>query len=302
MGFRRMMIASIIVIILFGSVIGCSGQKDNSRNLGPQTNSDTQTISTTEETALKTPTPTVEPTKTVEPTPIAEPTVDKSYDSIENGPVSIYTIDGQTLFAVITLPEAENDRHVALILGHERDSNYHSWDPFIEELTNMGYTIIAFDFRGHGESSGSKDFRTLKEDVDSVIGYLNYQGFDLIVCVGASQGGTGCLASTLTTDSIIGIAMISSPMNIQTRHILKSYLGNLTIPKLIMVDENDFANNNTPGFVDDILRMYEWSAEPKLLYLGPGILHGASILMGESGIEARSMFIDFLSTILESLE
>ena len=166
----------------------------------------------------------------------------------------------------------------------------------------MGYTVLAFDFRGHGESSGSENYNTLKEDVDSVIRYLEFQGFDKIVCAGASQGGTGCLASTLSTETIIGLILISSPMNIQERHIKKSYLQTLEIPKLIMVSEDDSATIRTPDFVTSILKMYEWSAEPKTLYLAPGFLHGTALLYGEIGNEAMDLFINFLSSFIENLQ
>jgi pimeloyl-ACP methyl ester carboxylesterase len=301
MGLRDKLASAIIVLILAGLAAGCSGNNENSQNLDIQANLDSKTIPTIEIETISS-TPTIESTEIIEPTPTVEPTVELSYDPIENGFVSIYTSDGETLAGFVTLPDEDIDRQVALILGHENASNYHSWDPLIEDLAGMGYTVLAFDFRGHGESSGSEDYSTLKEDVDSVIRYLDFQGFDQIVCTGSSQGGTGCLASTLSTDSIVGLILISAPMNIRERHIKRSYIESLVIPKLVIVAENDSATYTTPDFVTDILKMYEWAAEPKSLYLDPGFLHGTALLYGESGTEGRNMFFDFLSSILDSLE
>ena len=63
---------------------------------------------------------------------------------------------------------------------------------------------------------------------------------------------------------------------------------------MIIVAENDSATVNTPDFVDAILRMYEWSAEPKELILTEGFFHGVSVLMGDQGLVAREAFFEFL--------
>jgi hypothetical protein len=62
-----------------------------------------------------------------------------------------------------------------------------------------------------------------------------------------------------------------------------------------MVAENDYAEYNTPVFVSNILRMYEYCAEPKLLCLDPGIAHGTMMSLGISGLEARNFFFDFVA-------
>ena len=41
---------------------------------------------------------------------------------------------------------------VAVVLAHDDDGNLCTWVPFATQLAQHGYTAIAFDFRGYGES------------------------------------------------------------------------------------------------------------------------------------------------------
>ena len=251
--------------------------------------------STPEPTATQVP-PTVTPTP--EPTSTEVPTTEPSVSTDGSGPISIKTEDGLTLAGFITYPDEAVDKEIALILGHEHDSNYHSWDPLVADLTEIGYSVLAFDFRGQGESEGAQDFTKLVTDTNAVISYLNREGFDRIACMGSSMGGTGCLGAALD-HPFAGLVMVSAPMNIQKNIVSKDDLAKMVFPKLVIVAENDSATYNTPDFVDDILKMYEWMAEPKTLFLDPGFIHGAGLLYGTSGVEAKNQLIEFLSAILD---
>ena len=38
-----------------------------------------------------------------------------------------------------------------LLLGHMFTANLHAWDPVAEHFHNRGYSVLTWDFRGHGE-------------------------------------------------------------------------------------------------------------------------------------------------------
>lgn len=207
------------------------------------------------------------------------------------------TSDGLELAGLLTYPEEALDKQIALVLGHENNTNLHSWDQLIQDLTDLGFTVLAFDFRGYGESEGSQGFSTLAADVNAVIQYLQQEGYERIVCMGSSMGGTGCLEASLVNE-LSALVLISSPMNIQGSGVAKSDLAAIRIPKLVMVAENDMTGMNTPDFVEDILKMYEWSAEPKSLYLDQSFYHGTAILYASGG-EAKSTLLQFLAGIAD---
>lgn len=77
----------------------------------------------------------------------------------------------------------------------------------------MGFTVLAFDFRGHGASEGREDFAALAMDLAPALAYLQGMGFERIVCMGSSMGGTACLETALTYE-FAGLVLISTPMNI----------------------------------------------------------------------------------------
>ena len=100
---------------------------------------------------------TPEPTATPSHTNTLVPTIEPTMASFATEPLTLVTEDGVILAGHLTLPEPETDKQIGLILAHEVDSNHHVWDAMVSDFASMGFTVLAFDFRGHGESSGGKD-------------------------------------------------------------------------------------------------------------------------------------------------
>src|SRR4051812_40896271 len=48
-------------------------------------------------------------------------------------------------------------RGPGVVLAHMYPADQRSWTPMAEELARVGYRALTFDFRGYGESGGSKD-------------------------------------------------------------------------------------------------------------------------------------------------
>jgi pimeloyl-ACP methyl ester carboxylesterase len=89
-----------------------------------------------------------------------------------------------------------NDNNKIVVLCHGLNGNKterNSFNPFVEKLQKQNINSFRFDFRGHGESTGN-DFEMTPtkevEDLEKTIEHLNSIGFNEIVLLGASFGGS----------------------------------------------------------------------------------------------------------------
>jgi uncharacterized protein len=83
-----------------------------------------------------------------------------------------------------------------------------------EACARRGWTFAAFDFRGHGESSGSRlDLRgsTLLEDVETVCAYLASRGIGRLGPVGSSMGGWAAAWFTLRHPEVVPACVLIAP-------------------------------------------------------------------------------------------
>jgi len=255
--------------------------------LPPHTETATLPPTTTATVAsLATDTPTYTPFYTKTPTPLP--------DGVEL--VHLRTEDSLELLGFLHTPLTLASDSVAVVLGHELGANHGSWEPFASRLVEQGYTTLTFDFRGHGASPGTRDFATLGLDAAAAIKFLTLQGFDRVVCIGASMGGTACLAAAAGGYEIAGLGMLSSPRNIPGGPVLvsKSDFRAMTFPKVFMIAEEDYAS---PTFVADFIEMVEEASEPKASYLYPGMAHGTGLLLGATGEEAQEILLQLVETI-----
>jgi esterase/lipase len=133
-------------------------------------------------------------------------------------------------------------------------------------------------------------------DTTAAIQVLHSSGYDQVACVGASMGGSGCLAAALDT-KLVGLADLSGPMNIPKTYggsILVTWddLATLTMPKLFVIAQEDRV---TPDFVARFIEMAERAPEPKDLVVYSGTWHGTSLLHHEEhGEDLRARLIRFL--------
>ena len=244
------------------------------------------------------------PTKTEKPTRTTRPTNTPKPPTLTPEGYEAFTFEGEdgTIIAgYIFKPIEVNDKQIGLVLAHDLNSTHEVWFSFLEDFTGLGYTVMAFDLRGHGESmgDGSVVSRAMALDVLYAINILKDRGFDQIVCVGAKIGGTGCLMAAMETD-LAGLVMISAPNKIGAIGVFDKDLAKIKIPKLVMVAEKDYTVEYEPLWVEDILNMYGLFPEPKQLFLIPGITSGTSMLFGSAGEEALNVLLDFLSSIADS--
>lgn len=109
------------------------------------------------------------------------------------------------------------------LLLHMMPADRSSWSEFSLALAQNGWSSLAIDLRGHGESTRAGDvildYRTFSEkehqhcqkDVTSALAWLSQQGFssERTVIIGASIGANLALAAAAKNNGLPGIITLS---------------------------------------------------------------------------------------------
>jgi pimeloyl-ACP methyl ester carboxylesterase len=102
-----------------------------------------------------------------------------------------------------------------IILLHQLDGSKEDWEPLERHLEREGYSYLALDFRGHGQSPGewehfdNEDFAAVVYDVEAAHRFLKVQGVDVFAVVGASIGANVALKYARWKD--VGAVVLLSP-------------------------------------------------------------------------------------------
>jgi len=207
--------------------------------------------------------------------------------------VSFTTEDGIELEGTLFLCEGDT----AVVFAHmaANDSDQRDWMPFAEQIAQEGFTALTFNFRCYGNSGcgGSESGSVLiSRDMGAAIDFLREQGFERIVCVGASMGGRGCVtvAFDRAFEGLIIVAGTGS--SDPDRQNLEDFV-NPDMPKLFIVSENDHIAGRTVAMTE----LYENAPEPKTLVTYPGTAHGTELFSTQYGQELSETILAFLEAI-----
>jgi pimeloyl-ACP methyl ester carboxylesterase/predicted small secreted protein len=129
----------------------------------------------------------------------------------------------------------------AVLLLHMMPSTKESWNDLAPKLQRAGFSVLAIDLRGHGESTlqtaktlDYKQFSDLEhqesiKDVESSIAYLTNQGASEIYIIGASIGANLALEYAAMNPEIQKIVLLSPGLDYRgikgedyARQLLKS--------------------------------------------------------------------------------
>jgi fermentation-respiration switch protein FrsA (DUF1100 family) len=80
--------------------------------------------------------------------------------------LSIATDDGEQLAAWAMVHAAP---HAQIVYFHGNGGNLSIWAPILAGIARQGYSVLAFDYRGYGKSTGRPSERGLYRDVDAVV-------------------------------------------------------------------------------------------------------------------------------------
>ncbi|MEO8423379.1 MAG: alpha/beta fold hydrolase [Actinomycetota bacterium] len=206
--------------------------------------------------------------------------------------VSFESIDGVRLAGRMFGPEGAT---AGVVLAHMRPADQSSWFDFADQLGEIGYRTLTFDFRGYcpggdaGCSEGDRDVAAIWQDVAGAVGFLRAEGVRRVGLVGASMGGTASLvyASQSGTD-IDAVVTLSAPDAIEGLTAGPVVLQTVSAAKLFLagnVDGNAAAT--AQAFFDETL-------QPKRVEILTTADHGTDILEGNKAEEARNLITGWL--------
>ena len=178
----------------------------------------------------------------------------------------------------------------AVVLAHGGRLNKDSWRGQAEVLVAAGYRVLAFDFRGIGQSRGpgQSDLETapLQLDVLAAINYLRRNGATSIDVIGASMGG-----------SAAADAVIASPPGLVRKLVLLGAApdgpaGQLKCPTLFIVARDDASGDGPrlPG----IRAQFAKAPQPKRLVIVDGSAHAQFLFQTNQGARVLKEIMAFL--------
>jgi uncharacterized protein len=111
--------------------------------------------------------------------PLAGETTTPNDFGISYHTLSISTDDGEQLRAWAIAPAAEgpakaghhvqNGLRAQIVYFHGNGGNLSIWAPILASIARQGHSVLAFDYRGYGISTGHPTERALYRDVDAVV-------------------------------------------------------------------------------------------------------------------------------------
>jgi dienelactone hydrolase len=177
-----------------------------------------------------------------------------------------------------------------VVLAHGGRFTKESWDKQARALADAGFRVLAFDFRGRGQSRGPQSKAPddgVEYDVLAAVRYLHATGAGTVSVVGASFGGVAAaqaavLAKPGEIDRLVLLAHgeIPEPERMQGR-------------KLFVVARDD-ANDAGPR-LPRIRRQYERAPGPKELLILEGSAHAQFIFQTDQGERLMREILRFLS-------
>jgi len=180
------------------------------------------------------------------------------------------------------------DGPTGVILAHMRPADQTSWFPFATRLAETGdYTVLTFDFRGHGVSTGEKEFDRVDTDLQAAYDFMRDDlGLGKVFLVGASMGGTASLL-VAQRNPVAGVISISSPAIYQQIDALEHIAG-ISNPKLFISSEDDLNAARSQE------QFWTNAVEPKEQVLYPGNAHGTDLFGAPDAALFEQELFDFL--------
>jgi pimeloyl-ACP methyl ester carboxylesterase len=201
--------------------------------------------------------------------------------------VSFKTEDGGLVYADIY---GEGDRGV--VLAHGGRFNKESWTPQARTLAEAGFRVLAFDFRGYGQSTGPGQSDPLSAplqlDVLAAVRYLRATGAKSVSVVGGSMGAgaAGGASIEARAGEIDRIVLLAGTANGPPER--------LKGPKLFIVSRDDVGGPDVPR-LPRIRAQYEKAPEPKELIILEGSAHAQAIFQTNQAERLMREILRFLT-------
>lgn len=177
----------------------------------------------------------------------------------------------------------------AVVFSHMLGTDQSIWFDLAGRLAAQGYTVLTFDFRGVGTSSGRFVIRRVSRDTLGAVRFIRERNPAKVVLIGASMGGTSSLVAAGKTP-VDGIVVIASGMAFQGLDA-RPYLAHLGMPKLFVVGSRD------APFNESAKTMYARTSHPKQLLILPTAVHGTYMFRTKHKATIYRGIIEFLTHV-----
>src|SRR5579863_1093838 len=201
-------------------------------------------------------------------------------------PVTFPTQDGGIVYGIVY---GMGERGV--VLAHGGQFNKESWEKQAQALTGAGFRVLAFDFRGYGQSRGPHDSKSdegRRYDVLAAVAYLRKTGAKSVYVVGGSMGGDyAAEAAEAEPAAIDRIVMLASGGD--------TPLIKMKGPKLYIICRDDVEGDAKIPRLREIRVQYEKASGPKELVVLEGSAHAQWIFGTDQGERLMREILRFLS-------
>ncbi len=218
------------------------------------------------------------PTITFTPTP-----------DVPSEAVSFTTQDGVDIAATLF---GEGEIVVILLHMGAGGATQESWHPFARLLAEEGFAALTVDFRGRGASRGREQYNLMINDALAAVEFMQARGYNHLICVGASMGGTTCLRLSLEVE-LAGVVVLASTMSLgEDNKVTREDLSSLAIPKLFI-----YGNRDNGLVTMAMSEMHRYSKAPKELIVYDSAAHGTDLFLGPYGDDLSQQLLAFLETL-----
>jgi pimeloyl-ACP methyl ester carboxylesterase len=180
----------------------------------------------------------------------------------------------------------------ALVLAHGGQFNRGSWRKQAHALEAAGFTVLAIDFRGYGQSTGPGQANPLDAplhfDVLAAVRYMKKRGARTVSVIGGSLGG-----------SAAGDASIMSAPGEIDRVVLLAAAPNLPAAGLksrsLFIVARDDAESSGQKRLPAIRAQYDKAPQPKELIVVNGSAHAQHLFDTDQADRVMREILRFLS-------
>ncbi len=167
----------------------------------------------------------------------------------------------------------------AVLLLHMLGGRRADWDSLIPYLTTEGYTVLAVDMRGHGETRGSQEWALAEQDVQTLLDWLREQGAEEIALVGASIGSNLALRGMANDEAVVTAIALSPGLDyrgVTTEDAIEA-IGRR--PVLLVAERVDRYS------ADSVAQLFALATGLVQVRIGTSAAHGTNMLGGTESLE-----------------
>lgn len=174
-----------------------------------------------------------------------------------------------------------------LVLAHGGRRTKEHWRPQVPAFVAAGFRVLAFDFRGVGQSTaGARGQDATHLDVLAAVDYLRREGATTVAVIGGSFGGVSAAAATVAApDAINRLVLLGATPEPPAERLVTRTLYIATR------EDANAAGLRLPGLQAHVAN----APQPKELIVLPGSAHAQFMFESEHGPRVMREILRFLA-------